>query len=242
MSEHFDEDSDTSIFVYPRSDVPRLDASDELAILGAELAEQALSAFKNGSAPDVQPHDASLGLACPFFAHDPSTHKRCLRSNLQRIIDVKRHVWAYHKRPHDCPICHSIFDTRTDWDRHVRADLCTAAPPDPQLAITSVTRGQLELLARPSESGRPKEDQWFVIWAVVFPGLDWPSIGPVLSSEVEIVREIGRLRSFWHANGQRATAEFLVRKGTSGEESRGLRRLSIIALDRMIDRHVADFV
>ncbi|KAK4448353.1 hypothetical protein QBC34DRAFT_112933 [Podospora aff. communis PSN243] len=233
------EDNDTSIFRYPHGDAPRLDATDELAVLGTELAGVGLSAFMASPAATAQPV-SSAGLACPFFANDPSTHRRCLRSNLSRIVDVKRHIWAYHKRPHDCPICGSVFDTRSELDRHIRADLCVEAPPDPWIAVNSVTTEQLSELARQTTVGGSTDDQWFLIWAVVFPGADWASIGPELSNDVEIVGEVQRLRDFWSTQGKQIAEEFLTRKRIPRARWRSLKRLRVVALDCMIDVRVAE--
>jgi len=244
MSRYSDTESTSgneSIFTHPRGEAPRLDPLDQLTILGAELAENALSTFKNIPASEDQQSPSPSGFACPFFTHDPSIHRRCLRSNLLRIVDVKRHIWAYHRRPYNCPICSSIFGTIADRDRHIRADTCVAAPPNAELALTSVTAEQLTELARPSGAGRSKEDQWFAIWVIVFPGVAWPSVGPMLSDEVEVVRQVRELRDFWRGQGRGITEAFIGSKGVNCDRLGGLRRLTVVALNRMIDRLVTDF-
>lgn len=59
-------------------------------------------------------------LACPFQKRDPLKHQKCLAMSLQRIKDVKQHIFRCHMNPdYYRASCYEVFDTVDDRDNHI---------------------------------------------------------------------------------------------------------------------------
>lgn len=234
-------DGDSSIFAHPQGGPPRLDPNDVLAKLGDELADVALPMFALEPPSQGYPSPSPLGYACPFFIQNPSAHWRCLRNDLQGMLSVKRHLWASHRRPYDCPICGSLFNTVADRDSHIWADTCDAPPQGSERVPVSVSADQLAKLARLDDDGLSVDQQWLAVWEIVFPGLATPAAGPMLPGDHGSVKDVNSLRTFWSTRGQDITNDFVRSKvaiangrGSAWEE-RDTAMLRAVALDRMID-------
>ncbi|KAK0713406.1 hypothetical protein B0T26DRAFT_717368 [Lasiosphaeria miniovina] len=235
-------DGDSSIFAHPQGGPPRLDPNDVLAKLGDELADVALPIFALEAPSRGCPSPSPLGYACPFFIQNPSAHSRCLRSDLQGMLSVKRHLWASHRRPYSCPICGSLFNTVAGRDSHIWADTCDALPEGSERVPASVSADQLAKLAWLDDAGLLIDQQWLAVWEIVFPGLATPAAGPMLPSDHGSVKDVSSLRTFWGTRGQGITNDFVGSKAAlangrgSAWEERDTTMLRAVALDRMIDR------
>ncbi|KAK0719342.1 hypothetical protein B0H67DRAFT_572946 [Lasiosphaeris hirsuta] len=179
---------------------------------------------------------------CPFFARNPTAHPRCLRHNLRRIIDVKRHIWASHRQPHHCPICHTIFETAREWNIHIRDGQCerSTAPE-----IEGASEDQLDELSWPPNPDQNADEQWFSVWNTVFPHIGRP-LHPRLTDHSPFVQPIRLLRDYWEAQGREKIREFLDSKAKIGNEARrdkqSLQALHGSVLSAMIDQILTSFV
>ncbi|KAK0705439.1 hypothetical protein B0H67DRAFT_383996 [Lasiosphaeris hirsuta] len=212
------------------------------APLGAEKGDLGeTDADADGFVTEQIPTAAKPGLACPYFAHDSTRHKDCLQHDLRRIIDVKRHLWAAHRRPYYCPICSTIFDTAKVCDSHIRGRQCQRRPSLKPEGLSKDQLDQLDQLNQLTQSPDPWQSEkrdWFLIWDVVFPDQERPS--PYLSNTIESVQAVGWLREYWERHGQCIIEDVLNKRGIydgeSRQEERNLAALQGLVLEDMIGR------
>ncbi|KAK3344209.1 hypothetical protein B0T25DRAFT_573160 [Lasiosphaeria hispida] len=183
---------------------------------------------------------AKLGLACPFFAHNPTKHRSCLKQDLRSIIEVKRHLWTTHRRPYYCPICGIIFDTSGGCNNHTRRRQCQHRTFPKPGGLSKYQLDQLGQLAHPPNQWQSEKLQWFLIWDTVFPGDGQPPPPPYLSNAIDSVRRLGWLRDYWEGNGQRVLEDALSQEGIYEHrlprEKRNLKALQGLVLEKMMDR------
>lgn len=132
-------------------------------------------------------------LACPYHKHDPYGYQDCSKYVLRRIKDVKQHLKRLHKTPDFyCPRCYKTFGNIQDRDCHVRDSNCLNQCNPQFVGVTDEQCKTFELY-----TGRRKslEDQWFIIWDTVFPGIGPPASPFVGSSQTEAV---SLLREIWN--------------------------------------------
>lgn len=131
-------------------------------------------------------------LACPFQKRDPSKHQKCLAMSLQRIKDVKQHIFRCHMSPdYYCASCYEVFDTADDRDSHIRKRLCERLDTPCLPQFDSITERQRNQLKIKSPRHLHVRDQWFQIWDVVFPEFPRPSsayLGSCLEEMVPLLR------------------------------------------------------
>ncbi|KAK0643214.1 hypothetical protein B0T16DRAFT_415518 [Cercophora newfieldiana] len=137
-SDDDDDDYDDEILIFraPSPAQLNLDADSRLARYRRDILRVAMPRFyefrlqvlgqKITRMSALQP----CSLPCPFYARNPCQHRACLRHNLQRPIDVKRHLWTSHRQRHgyECPMCGNTFETGTACDAHIWQRGCTPGP------------------------------------------------------------------------------------------------------------------
>lgn len=232
-----DDDDEAFIYLYPSPERRRLDPESQLARYVGVIAEAAITSFLR---MDVESRETDDGyrFACPFYVHSPNRHRTCLRDDLKRIIDIKRHLWAHHRRPYDCPVCGATFDAPAAWDSHIRREECTPAETRKQNSASagSISEDQLQLLARRPSPGQSDEMRWEAIWRIVLPGEALPRPA---AREDALLRHSVALRRFWHEESDEIITQVLE---TTGEDQnikrRDRRALRDAALDVMIDKLV----
>lgn len=161
---------------------------DDLPTHGSRKGQQTqtISTGQNEAGPNVV-------FACPFHRSNPQKYHRCLKYTLNRIKDVKQHIYRQHSRPTlYCARCYEVFTTTEDRDAHSRrADCNTRSPPQ----FEGITEQQRNELKKSSPKKKPLDEQWFELWEVVFPGRRRPQ-SPFIGNHVEEV--VPLLRDLWN--------------------------------------------
>ena len=136
---------------------------------------------------------SSIAFACPFQKSDPQKYHRCLKYTLNRIKDVKQHIYRQHTQPaYYCARCYQIFTSTEDRDGHSRRAECEKRDPPQFEGISEQQRNELK---KSSPKKKPLDEQWFEVWDVVFPGRQHPQsafIGNYVEEMVPL------LRDFWN--------------------------------------------
>lgn len=160
-------------------------SSDQVDSDSVRAKRKAKTNADNGDKPTSQ-------FACPFQKLDPLKHHDCLKYALNRIKDVKQHVYRRHKQPdYYCARCFDIFKTADARDEHARSKNCDnlEAP-----SFEGITEAQRNRLNKSSSRGIDPQEQWFEMWDIIFPNNARPSSAWVGSHMEEMVP---LLRSLW---------------------------------------------
>lgn len=160
------------------------------------LGEPAVSdCSERRSAPRFSTNENYPGrpLACPFQKRNPSQHQRCFALSLQRIKDVKQHIYRCHAKPeYYCASCYEVFDTANDRDKHSRRRECRKLDRPSLPHFEGITEEQRKQLNEKSNRTMNIEEQWFQIWAVLFQDAVRPRsvyLGNCLEEVVPLLRE-----------------------------------------------------
>jgi len=108
--------------------------------------------------------------ACPFSKWKPLTYQACYAYTLKDISRVKQHLRRRHRIPLHCPICTMQFPSEAARDDHLRQRSCREEERSLSQPIEGVTQAQQELLERRVDKSKTKEEQWYSIWDILFPG------------------------------------------------------------------------
>lgn len=142
-------------------------------------------------------------LACPFYKRNPIRHSRCLLFRLKRVTDVKQHLRRKHVQPHYCAFCSDQFESQVDLKGHERRRSCTQKEFDEP---DGVTEDQSRRLGSRVSRKKTEAEQWFEIWAILFPGAESPGSVYVESPALEI---ISTFQGFWDEVGEEVVAVHL---------------------------------
>lgn len=146
------------------------------------------------SAPRLKTCGSGQGrsLACPFQKRDPLKHQKCFGVMLQRIKDVKQHIYRCHSSPeYYCAACYKTFDTANDRDDHSRRRECEKLDHPSWLQFEGITEEQRKQLGERSSRNLAEEEQWYQIWDLIFPNEGRPRsayLGDFLRDIVPILR------------------------------------------------------
>lgn len=169
--------------------------------------------------------------ACPFSKRHPVAHKRCYRFHLKRIRDVKQHLRRRHHNPIYCPVCRRVFDDEDARDRHVIARTCS---PNSMPVVHGITEAQKKKLGERCTTGVSEEDQWFLVFDIVFPGCARPKspyVNPLLTEELRSFQD------FQASEGPQIVTDYFRRRGLLHElDDATLDQLLADALERITDR------
>lgn len=136
-----------------------------------------------------------MALACPFWKRDSEVHRKCYRYALSRIRDVKQHLHRCHITPWRCVRCGETFSNEETRNNHWRAEpVCQIR----EVVTHDLSETQLKALAKKSNPKLTEEDQWFIIWDIVFPEITRPS-SPYIDSELS--EDLSQFREFWQNHG-----------------------------------------
>ncbi|KAI1423164.1 hypothetical protein F5Y12DRAFT_759130 [Xylaria sp. FL1777] len=209
--------------------------SDKNAEIGREPETVEEEVVVGGTSTIMEHH-----FVCPYYLRQKERHLSCLTgTDMREIRDVKRHLWAAHRQPSYCPICYETFSLTEDWENHIRLKFCTSSgKPRPE----GISVLQMQQLAQRADPRASREVQWLLIWEIVFPGLNPPSL-ETISGEVETV--VWVLRDFWSANGNQILFRFLTEQQQRSPQLQNNKltmiTLGSLVLDRVIDQLVASF-
>ncbi|KAM0812563.1 putative C2H2-type domain-containing protein [Seiridium cardinale] len=135
-------------------------------------------------------------LACPFYKRFPGKHHDCSRYVLKRGKDVKQHLKRLHTTPAlYCARCYQTFCNTKDRDEHARDAKCPILH-DPQ--FEGVTEDQRKKLEQSMKRSKSLEEQWHIIWDVIFPGVEHPQSAFMGNPQTEAV---SLLRDLWNRRG-----------------------------------------
>lgn len=232
-----DDEDETFIYLYPSPEPRRLDPGSQLALRAGTVSEAAIARFLRTDVVRYQA-EGDQRFACPFYLRNPSQHRACIRDDLRRIIDVKRHLWARHRRPYDCPVCGATFDAPAACDNHIRRGECTQTEAQNLAPAEAVSEDQLQLLAQPPSPGCSNNQQWEDIWRIVFPR-DRPL--SQAARQDAFLRQAVAVRNFWDEQGATIIAQVLLETPSEPENlrKRDKRALWDTVLVAMIDKLVA---
>ncbi|KAI3331764.1 hypothetical protein HD806DRAFT_518704 [Xylariaceae sp. AK1471] len=68
-----------------------------------------------------------LPFACPYYYYNKEEHQNCLNYELNRIVDVRQHIYRFHVQPSHCPRCGIEFQDDPIYaqrDAHVNQQIC----------------------------------------------------------------------------------------------------------------------
>jgi len=231
-----DDEDETFIYLYPSPEPRRLEPGSQLALRTGTISEAAIVRFLRTDAARYQAEGVQR-FACPFYLRNPNQHRACVRDDLKRIIDVKRHLWARHRRPYDCPVCGATFDAPAACDNHIRRGECTRTEAQNTASAEAVSEDQLQLLAQPPSPSCSDNEQWEDIWRIVFPR-DRPP--PQAARQDAFLRQAVAVRSFWDEQGETIITQVLeTSSGIENLRKRDMRALCDTVLVAMIDKLVA---
>jgi hypothetical protein len=254
-----DDEDEIFIFQPPFPARPRLDPDSPLAQHREVILETATQRFSEFKLGKPQLSQRPKNLPCPFYANDPRRHRECLRLDLQRPVDLKRHLWTSHRQlQHGCPICGSAFDTATACDVHIRQRECKQRVEVPR--PEGLSDAQLYQLAEATceeevdenyKAGKSTKSEqaswkaeWTAIWNIALPR-DTTSPGYPDDLNNTTMDELELLRGFWRRQGREITAGLLAERGVdvttmgSPKGRRDIRALQASILDAMVEHVLA---
>lgn len=160
--------------------------ADDLQAPGNQKMQQTqfISAESNEKGSDIV-------FACPFQKYDPHKYHRCLKYTLNRIKDVKQHIYRQHTQPpYYCARCYKVFTTIDDRDGHSRRADCEKRH---QPQFEGISEEQRNELKKSSPRKKSLQEQWYEVWEVIFPGHPRPqsvSIGNYVEEMVPLLRDL----------------------------------------------------
>lgn len=143
-------------------------------------------------------------LACPFWKLDQQKHRDCFKHVLTRIRDVKLHLARKHT-PFYCNRCWETFGDETDLDKHAAKP--TACTPNSDPRPDWVTRAQTKQLSCRSDSKLSEQEQWFVMWDIIFPAVARPATAHV---STQLTEKLCQFREYSEARLPDLFAEEIV--------------------------------
>jgi hypothetical protein len=142
---------------------------------------------------DSNGQESITAFACPFQKSNPQKYHRCLKYTLNRIKDVKQHIYRQHtKPPYYCARCYKLFTSPGARDEHSRRADCEKRQ---SFQFEGISEDQRNQLKKSSARKKPPHEQWFDMWDVLFPGRPHPQsafIGNYIGEMVPL------LRGFWN--------------------------------------------
>jgi hypothetical protein len=134
--------------------------------------------------------------ACPYLKLDPVNFMCCCPLKLTRIRDVKLHLARRHTAKWYCQRCKlTSFDNEEALEIHLREGTCQYRD---ESMLDGVSLDKQRRLSQRSNPAFSKEDQWYTIWDILFPGQPRPSSVYV---EPELSPYLTHLREFCYVRG-----------------------------------------
>ena len=148
-------------------------------------------------------HSPEKLLACPFCKWKPQDYRKCYKFVLKDIARVKQHLSRCHRIPIHCALCFSIFDLEENRDEHLRTRECELRPPVTFEGVNEIQRKQLEQRVSKKKS---KEENWYLIYDILFPN-HRPPASPYVHSLLS--EELGALQDFIAAEGPQLLSDLV---------------------------------
>ena len=150
-----------------------------------------------------EPSEESRLLACPFCKWSSHRYRKCYKYILKDIARLKQHLSRCHRIPIHCVVCFDTFDNEDDRDEHLRQRTCEIQSPVKWEGVNEKQRKQLE--QRVSKK-KTIEENWYIIYAILFPDAPRPK-----SPYVHIVlsEELCALQDFIAREGPRILSQLV---------------------------------
>ncbi|XXH00068.1 hypothetical protein Hte_006410 [Hypoxylon texense] len=142
-------------------------------------------------------------LACPWYKRDPLKNQDCARFKLQRVKDVKQHIYR----------------------KHVQYNEGSGTKPRPD----EISEDHRRELNENANRGKTDAEQWLNIWDTIFPGEPHPR-SPYLGNGQEEVLTL--LRNLWEKRRAEITASVLVSSQPSTVSPAVIQRMMDSIFDR----------
>ncbi|KAK8067425.1 hypothetical protein PG996_006537 [Apiospora saccharicola] len=116
--------------------------------------------------------EPSTTYACPFLKKHPHKHRDCAKYVFKRVRDVKQHLNRSHRTPDFyCARCYDVFPNSKERDEHTRDKQCQVQP---NRRFEGITEEQKGLLLQNKGRNKSNEEQWFLMWDILFPNTRRP--------------------------------------------------------------------
>jgi hypothetical protein len=143
----------------------------------------------------VDVYSKTRSFACPFLKKDGARFARCGRHHLNRIGDVKQHLWRCHT--FFCPRCGRSFMNRTTLEEHGKLPtICDEKRFD---KLPWMSPDQEQRLRRPSARNKDDQGKWFDMWDILFPNHSPRPTSAYLDEHLDT--ELGAFRQYVNTNG-----------------------------------------
>ncbi|KAK7974532.1 hypothetical protein PG989_016380 [Apiospora arundinis] len=172
---------------------PSRDSPGEDSDYSDNESRQSYTKKQKNSSNDGELDSTSFVFACPFFIRYPHKHRTCAKYMLRRVRDVKQHLNRKHRTPDFyCARCYNTFNSAKERDDHTRDSNCDYRENS---HFEGITEAQKEQLNNAKERNKiSPEDQWFMIWDILFPTIERPKRVSRYSPQEEAV---ALLRDVW---------------------------------------------
>lgn len=157
----------------------------------------------NGQPPQKKPtntnkKDLPYGsklLACPYWKLDHVKHRKCFPHAQVTVDYIKQHIRKHHYDGFYCGICFATFKSKEGRVFHNEKVKCR---PDASKRLKGITHEQNYELSRKLNKTLSKEERWYAVWDIVFPGQPQPATAYVEKGASD---DLCRYRDFTRSRG-----------------------------------------
>ncbi|KAH6696440.1 hypothetical protein BKA61DRAFT_252267, partial [Leptodontidium sp. MPI-SDFR-AT-0119] len=174
--------------------------------------------------------------ACPFLKWDPTAYSRCCVKKLNSISYVKQHLHRKHTPERYCQTCHSTdFPDDDSLQSHINIGKCTCRS---RTMLDGISYQQRFKLSRKSKPKSSKENQWYAIWDILFPGDRRPCS---IYVDTDLALEMRQFREYCERHGPAIMREQMesdptwLSSGNNTEQRRAFDRLIAYGLNALFD-------
>ncbi|KAH8881382.1 hypothetical protein GQ53DRAFT_888401 [Thozetella sp. PMI_491] len=162
-------------------------------------------------------------------------YSRCLlKSDLQSITDVIKHLGQSHMQPPYCPTCRTAFQYAKERDDHARERTCELRK-SPE--IEGINERQKSRAIKRDDPHMSEVDRWLRLFDTIFPGSS-PRGSPYLSDGIGMA--VSMVREYWSDHGRRCISEYMSSLGRPDsrplDDDRSLAALNSSALRDLVDK------
>ncbi|KAK4185023.1 hypothetical protein QBC35DRAFT_504598 [Podospora australis] len=110
----------------------------------------------------------TLHFSCPFYALDRNKHHTCLSGPALTSLDaVRQHLEEAHRRPYQCPVCNTTFESISAMNYHIRQRSCNLQPLQEAEGLSEAQIDQL--IQWQPQPGVGEEELWLELCEIVLP-------------------------------------------------------------------------
>jgi hypothetical protein len=183
-----------------------------------------------------QDNKPEKSFACPFLKWNPITYSRCCVKKLSSISYVKQHLHREHTPERYCQTCYSTdFLDDHNLQSYIHIRTCTYQS---RTMLDSISYQQRSKLSKKSKPKSSKENQWYAIWEILFPG-DRRLSSIYLNTDLTL--KMRQFREYYERHGPAIIREQMesdpawLSSGTTAEQRRVLNRLIAHGLNTLFN-------